>query len=106
MSFKVELKAKNIAGWVLLVIGLAMIFYSFYQASMTYNTINKTFSNLKEAIEEIDTDTATLQTLLTPIEEIESPLFTEALFWFFMMMILVLSGFIISNTGLKLTKTT
>jgi len=98
VAIKVELKPRPVLGYILLFIGLIMVFYSFFQALGAYNTTNEIFSGIKDKLEEEGSKP------LTILQEIETPLFIETIFWFLTLVVLLASGSIIANLGIKLLR--
>lgn len=96
-GIKVELKPRPILGYILLAIGLIIIFWTMLQASATYNAVSEVISEISDIVEEQPVDE-------TALSEIEFHVFNEIMFWFLAYVLILISGAVISGIGAGLVK--
>jgi len=101
-GIKVELKPRALIGYILLAIGLITIFYTIFQAMATYNDVNDVFSGISDIVEEHEEQT--IDETTSALEDIEFHVFNEIMFWFLGLILILMSGALISSIGLGLVK--
>jgi len=95
-EIEVKLTPKALFGHVLVIIGVIIILYAVFQASITFTTIMKFIDKLMPS--------PTITVWREQFQATEMPGFIETLGWFFMLIIELLGGFFIASIGIRVAK--